>query len=88
MEHSKPYGAWRNPGMKKLITLGLVVATLAFAGTAFADGNRLQDQELQKLFEWSAQAVQQVREAQMAGPGAQPTKPIPPVQEHRGSTIK
>lgn len=75
--------------MKKLITLGMVLATVAFAGMAFADGGQLQDRELQKLFEWSAQAVQQANPgAQAAGPGAQPTKPVPPVLEHRGSTIK
>lgn len=41
--------------MKKLITLGLLVATVAFGGAAFAgDGGTLQDRELQKLFEGSS----------------------------------
>jgi hypothetical protein len=44
--------------MKKLVAFGLLVATVAFAGTAFADGGTLQDRELQKLFEFSAQAPQ------------------------------
>lgn len=44
--------------MKKLVALGLLVAMAAFAGTAFADGGTLQDRELQKLFEFSAQAPQ------------------------------
>jgi hypothetical protein len=75
--------------MKKLITLGLLVATAAFAGTAFADGNTLQDIELQKLFEWSAQAADQAAKAtQTAGPGAQATSQVPPVLEYRGSGIR
>ena len=40
--------------MKKLIALGVLVATVAFAGTAFADGGTLQDRELQALFEESS----------------------------------
>ncbi len=44
--------------MKKLITLGLLLATVAFAGTAFAgDGGTVQERELQALFQWSAQAA-------------------------------
>lgn len=39
MKHTKPYGAGRNEVMRKLIALGLLVATLAFAGTAFAAGS-------------------------------------------------
>lgn len=56
--------------MKKLITLGLLLATVAFGGTAFAgDGGALQDRELQKLYEWSAQV-------------AKPAGPVPPYQEY------
>lgn len=44
--------------MKKLVAFGMLVATVAFAGTASADGGSLQDRELQKLFEFSAQAPQ------------------------------
>ncbi|HEV8661867.1 MAG TPA: hypothetical protein VGT06_01805 [Candidatus Methylomirabilis sp.] len=47
--------------MKKLVAFGLLVATVAFAGTAVADGGTLQDRELQKLFEFSAQAPQSAR---------------------------
>lgn len=72
--------------MKRLIVLALLAATVAFAGTALADGGTLQDRELQKLFKWSAQVTQQA--TQTVGPGAQPTKPIPRVMEHRGSEIK
>ncbi len=73
--------------MKKLITLGLLMATVAFGGTAFAgDGGTLQDRELQKLFEWSAQAASTAR-TQMAGPGAQGTNSVPPVLEYPGSGI-
>lgn len=72
--------------MKKLVTLGLLVATVAFAGTAFAEGGTLQDRELQNLFQWSAQAANSM--AHTAGPGAQPTKPVPAYQEYRGSGIK
>jgi hypothetical protein len=43
--------------MKKLVALGLLGALVAFAGTALADGGTLQDRELQKLFEFSAQAA-------------------------------
>ncbi|HEV8662926.1 MAG TPA: hypothetical protein VGT06_07305 [Candidatus Methylomirabilis sp.] len=75
--------------MKKLITLGLLVATVAFTGTVFADGGTLQDRELQKLFESSGQVADRAAKAtQTAGPGAQATHEIPPVLEHRGSTIK
>jgi hypothetical protein len=59
MKHRKPYGAGRNAViMKKLVALAVLVATVAFAGTAFADGGTLEDRELQKLFEFSAQAPQ------------------------------
>ncbi|MGH7362015.1 MAG: hypothetical protein ACREJI_10440 [Candidatus Methylomirabilales bacterium] len=91
MKHTKPYGARRNLVMKKLIALGTLVATVAFGGTAFAGegGGTLMDRELQKLFEWSAQAVQAANPGvQAVGPGAPPTSPVPPVLEHRGSTIK
>ncbi|MCI0371728.1 MAG: hypothetical protein L0214_10175 [candidate division NC10 bacterium] len=83
--------------MKKLVSTGLLLATLALAGTTFAgEGGMLQERELQKLFEWSAEAFKRVNPGehtanpggQAAGPGAQPTKPVPPVLEHRGSTIK
>ncbi|MCI0370889.1 MAG: hypothetical protein L0214_05805 [candidate division NC10 bacterium] len=75
--------------MKKLIALGMLVATVAFSGTAFAGDGILQDRELQKLFEWSAQAAQAAKPMpQTAGPGAQPTRPVPPAQEYRGSDIK
>ena len=99
--------------MKKLIALGLLGALVAFAGTALADGGTLQDRELQKLFEFSAQAApsagpvvpaaeiyglldQEVRELMQwsaqaadqatltAGPGARPTKPVPPYMEYQG----
>jgi hypothetical protein len=84
-----PYGAWRWQVMKRLIVLALLAVTVAFAGTALADGGTLQDRELQKLFEWSAQAVEAAKQkAQIAGPAAQPTREIPPVMEHRGSQIK
>ncbi len=74
--------------MKKLITLGLLVATVAFGGTAFAgDGGTLQDIELQKLFGGSAQAASTAG-TQMAGPGAQGTRSVAPVVEYRGSDIK
>lgn len=72
--------------MKKLIALGVLVATVALAGTAFADGGTLQDRELQKLFEWSAQVASQM--AYTAGPGAKSTSQVPPVLEYRGSDIK
>lgn len=83
--------------MKTLIEIGLLVATLAFARTAFAgDGGMQQDRELQKLFEWSAEAFKPANPgaqlpnpgARAVGPGGQPTKPVPPVLEHRGSAIK
>lgn len=75
--------------MKKLVVLGLLVATVAFAGTALGDSGTLQDRELQKLFEWSAQAAEAAKQqAQTAGPAAQPSREIPPVLEHRGSEIK
>ncbi len=73
--------------MKKLITLGLLVATVAIAGTAFAEGGTLQDIELQKLFGGSAQAASTAG-TQMAGPGAQGTRSVAPVLEYRGSDIK
>lgn len=57
--------------MKKLVALGLLLTTAAFAGTAFADDGTLQDQKLQKLFEWSAQAPRQ-------------TGSVPPVAEIHG----
>lgn len=72
--------------MKKLVTLGLLVATVAFAGTAFADGGTLQDRELQGLFEWSARVASPM--AHTAGPGARLTSQVPPVLEYRGSAIK
>lgn len=64
--------------MKKLITLGMLVAAVAFAGTAFADGHghTLKDMQLQELFAWSAQAAP-----------AQPAKPaasVPAYQEYPG----
>lgn len=43
--------------MKKLVAFGLLVATVAFAAPALADGGTLQDRELQKLFEWSGQGA-------------------------------
>jgi hypothetical protein len=73
--------------MKKLITLGLLVATVAFGGTAFAgDGGTLQDIELQNLFGGSQAAS--TAGTQMAGPGAQGTRSVAPVLEYRGSDIK
>ena len=72
--------------MKKLVTLGLLVATVAFAGAAFADGGTLQDRELQGLFEWSAQVASPM--AYTAGPGAKSTSQVPPALEYRGSTVK
>ncbi len=72
--------------MKKLIALGVLVATVAFAGTAFADGGTLEDRELQALFEWSAQVASPM--AYAAGPGAKSTSQVPPVLEYRGSDIK
>lgn len=87
MKPTTPYGAGRNQVMKKLVTLGMLVATVAFAGTAFAD--TLQGQKLQGLFDWSAQAAQAANQAtKTAGPGAQPTKPVPSYQEYRGSDIR
>lgn len=76
--------------MTKVITVGLLVMPLAFGAPVFAgEGGTLQDRELQKLFEWSAQVADRAAKAkQVAGPGAQASNPIPPVLEHRGSTIK
>jgi len=76
--------------MRKLITLGMLVATVVFGGAAFAgDGGTLQDRELQKLFQWSAQAVESARSmTQTASPAASATNPVPPVLEFRGSEIK
>ncbi len=73
--------------MKKLVALGLLVATVAFSGTAFAgDGGTVQDRELQALFEWSAQVASPM--AYTAGPGAKSTSQVPAFQEYRGSGIK
>jgi hypothetical protein len=61
--------------MKKLIAFGLLAATVAFSGAAFAgDGGTLQDWELQKLFEWSAQV-------------AKPASPVAAALEYQGSGI-
>lgn len=69
--------------MKKLITLGMLVATVVFAGTAFADDGALQDRELQKLFDWSAQAAQAANQAtQTAGPGAHPAARVPAYEQY------
>jgi hypothetical protein len=86
MKHRKPYGAGRNAVMKKLVAFGLLVATVAFAGTAFADDGTLQDRELQKLFEWSAQVASPM--VYTAGPGTRSISQVPPVLEYRGSDVK
>lgn len=86
--------------MKKLVTLGLLVATVAFAVPALGDGGSLQDQEVQNLFTWSARAPQSTKPAppyqaypgyrapeqaaQSAGSAAKATKPVPPYQEYPG----
>lgn len=69
MKPTAPYGAGRNQVMKKLITLGMLVATVAIAGTAFADAAK--GMKLQGLFAWSAQA---------AGPAAL----VPAYQQYPG----
>jgi len=78
--------------MKKLIVLGLTVAVVTFGGAAFAaddDGGTLQERELQKLFEWSAQAVQATETGmRVAGPAAKPAYEVPPVLEYQGSGIR
>ncbi|MGH7361326.1 MAG: hypothetical protein ACREJI_06905 [Candidatus Methylomirabilales bacterium] len=69
--------------MKKRIALGILVATVALGGTAFAEGGAL-DREVQKLFEWSIQAVEAAKKmALTAGPGAQPAAQVPPVMMDR-----
>ena len=68
--------------MKTLVASGLLVALVAFAGIALADGGSLQDWEVQKLFESSAQAVESTRPA-MAGPAVKVTS-IPAYIEYRG----
>lgn len=71
--------------MKNLVTVGLLVAMVAFAGTAYAgrDDSVLQDIDVQKLMEWSAQVADQAAKAkQTAGPGARPTNPVPPYQQY------
>lgn len=73
--------------MKKLIALGMIMATAAFGGKAFAgEGGTGHDRQLQELMEWSARAVEQAKkdkkEQQVAGPVAQPTNPVPPYQQY------
>lgn len=96
--YGKPYGARRNSDMKKLVTLGLLVATVAFVGTAYGDDGTLQARKLQELFEWSAQAPEATKPApsyqvypgyrapeqaaQSAGAGLQQAKPVPPYQQY------
>lgn len=73
MKPTTPYGAGKNQVMKKLITLGILVAAVVFAGTAFADGrgHALKDMQLQEHFAWSAQP-------------AKPTASVPAHQEYPG----
>lgn len=76
--------------LKKLIALGVIVATAAFGGMALAgEGGTGHDLQIQELMEWSARAADQAkkeeqakRERQMAGRGAQPTNPVPPYQQY------
>jgi hypothetical protein len=73
--------------MKQLVAVGLLVATVALAGVAFAGegGGRLMQLELEKLFEWSAQAAEAGKQqAQTAGPGTEVANPVPPYQEYPG----
>lgn len=75
--------------MKKLVALGLFIATVAVAGTAFADGGTGHDRQVQELMQWSNQVADAAKaaaqqKAQTAGPGAQLTSPVPPYQEYPG----